>query len=110
MKPVFTLRRHFATFRLALVGAMLAGIVMAVLMAVSPDLHDLVHHDGGAGEHQCLVTMMLAGGCDATAPEALNVAVFLAPLFGMEPMGESAWVESVFASGSVFEHAPPFVS
>lgn len=89
---------------------MLAGIVMAVLMAVSPDLHDLIHHDDGASKHQCLVTMMLAGGCDDTAPEALKVAAFLASLFGTVPMGESAWVESVFASGSVFEHAPPFVS
>ena len=66
--------------------------------------------DGDERGHQCLVTLMLTGGCDDTAPEALVVTAFLATLFGTVPIGESAWVESVFASGSVFEHAPPFVS
>ncbi len=44
--PMFVLRRYFTTFRFALVGAMLAGIVVALLLAASPELHKLVHHDG----------------------------------------------------------------
>ena len=96
--------------RLALVCALLAGMLLALMMAVSPGLHDVVHHDGDEKGHQCLVTLMLTGGCDDTAPEALVVTAFLASLFGTVPVGESEWVESVFAGGSVFEHAPPFVS
>ncbi len=96
--------------RLALVCALLAGMLLALMMAVSPELHDFAHHDGDKNGHQCLVTLMLTGGCDDTAPEALVVTAFLATLFGTVPVGESAWVESVFAGGSVFEHAPPFVS
>jgi hypothetical protein len=107
---MFLIRRRSTTFRLALVGAIFAGIALALLMAVSPELHEFVHHDGDADGHQCLVTLMQTGGCDDTAPETLVVTAFLATLFGTVPIGESAWVESVFASGSVFEHAPPFVS
>jgi hypothetical protein len=96
--------------RFALVGALLAGIVLALLMAVSGELHELVHRDGGAPEHQCLATLMQTGGCDGTLPQALIVAAFLASLFGTVPVGDSTLVESVFACGSVFEHAPPFIS
>ena len=102
--------RHSAIPRLALGSAVIAGLVLALLMAVSPELHELVHHDGDAKDHQCLVTLMQTGGCDNTAPEAVVVAAFLATLFGPEPSGESVWVQSVFASGCVLEHAPPFVS
>ena len=102
--------RHPGSLRLALIGAVIAGLVLALMMAVSPELHELVHHDGDAMEHQCLVTLMQTGGCDNTAPEAVVVAAFLATLFGPEPIGESVWVQSVFASGCVLEHAPPFVS
>lgn len=96
--------------RLALVCALLAGMALALLMAVSPELHELAHHDGDEKGHQCLVTLMLTGGCDDTTPEALVVTAFLATLFGTVPVGGSVWVESVFAGGSVFEHAPPFIS
>ena len=85
-------------------------MALALAMAVSPGLHDRVHHDGDEKGHQCLVTLMLTGGCDDTTPEALVVTAFPATSFGTVPIGESAWVESVFAGGSVFEHAPPFVS
>lgn len=102
--------RHSAIPRIALGCAVIAGLVLALLMAVSPELHELVHHDGDAKEHQCLVTLMQAGGCDNTAPEAVLVAAFLATLFGTEPVSASVWVQSVFASAGVCEHAPPFVS
>ena len=102
--------RHPGSLRLALIGAVIAGLVLALLMAVSPELHELIHHDGDAMEHQCLGTLMQTGGCDDTAPEAIVVAGFLATLFGPEPSGESVWVQSVFASAGVLEHAPPFIS
>ena len=96
--------------RFAFAGATLAGILLGLLMAVSPEFHDFVHHDGDAAEHQCLVTTMQYGGCDDLAPEASAVSFLLPTMLRLETTDESLWVRSLFATGCVFEHGPPLVS
>jgi hypothetical protein len=92
------------------VAALLAGLLLSLVLAVCPEMHELVHHGGDAAEHQCLATLLQTGGCDDTAPQSLLVAAFFGSLSGQQPVNELVWVESVFASGCVFEHAPPAVS
>ena len=50
--------RHAGIFRLALVGAVLAGFVLALALAASPELHERLHHAAGHEEHQCLATLI----------------------------------------------------
>jgi hypothetical protein len=99
-----------ATFaRIALFGAVLAGIILALVLASSPHLHALVHPDAGDPEHSCLVTTIHSKGCEA-APGGPQVFAFRAALFATIPPREAHDVEALFLSCRVLEHAPPFVS
>ena len=92
--------------RLALCSAVLAGFVLALLMAASPELHERLHHDDDHGHHACLATVLHAGGCDDTAP-APTLASFVATLFEIAPLDRSRKAESLFLSFRILEHAPP---
>lgn len=100
--------RHAGIFRLALVGAVLAGFVLALALAASPELHEWIHHDADQREHQCLATT-IGGGCE-DGPAAPTLANFVAVLFATVPEDHSRAAESQFLSCCVFEHAPPVIS
>ena len=101
--------RHAAVFRLALVGVVLAGFVLALALAASPELHERLHHDAGHEEHQCLATVIGGGGCE-DGPAAPTLASFVAVLFATVPEDHSRAAEAQFLSCCVFEHAPPVIS
>ncbi|MEA3212842.1 MAG: hypothetical protein QOE70_5899 [Chthoniobacter sp.] len=107
---MLTSLRRTQTLRIALLCAVLVGFVLALALAASPQLHELIHHDDGHGEHQCLAVTLQSGGSDAAAVAPLVTQAFLAELFALVPRGESAWVESLFLSCRVLEHAPPLIS
>lgn len=101
--------RHSGIFRLALVSAVLAGFVLALALAASPELHERIHHDADQEEHQCLATTIGGGGCEdaLVAPMLVGfVAVFSATV----PAEYSRAAGSLFLSCRVLEHAPPLVS
>jgi hypothetical protein len=50
-----------------LAAAVLAMHLLVVSLAMSPALHDWLHHDADAQDHQCAVTSMLAGFLDQPA-------------------------------------------
>ena len=104
MKPF----RHAGIFRLALFGAVLAGFVLALALAASPELHERIHRDAAHQEHQCLATTIGGGWEDALIAPALTA--FVATLIEVAPMDGSRVVESLFLSCGVLEHAPPVVS
>ena len=82
--------RHFPIPRLALCGAVLAGLLLALLMAVSPELHDKLHHDANGSEHVCLVTILAANGCNDAACAPLLPA-FVATLCETGETMRSQW-------------------
>jgi len=97
-----------AILRIALFSAALAGFVMAMLLAGSPELHQWAHHDSGETEHHCLATSLHSGTCD----DAVPAPVFIAIAFGvagplMEIRAHDA--PSFFLSCRIPEHAPPAV-
>ena len=100
--------RHAGIFRLALVGVLLAGFVLALALAASPELHERIHHDADQQEHQCLATT-IGGGCE-DALVAPTLAGFVAVLFAVVPEDHSRAAEAQFLSCCVFEHAPPVIS
>jgi hypothetical protein len=104
------LARQPGFFRTGVIGSVLFGFVLALILSASPRLHELVHGDHDAAGHQCLVATLQGGGCNDVEPGAPTIAVFLASILVLVPIGDLAWVESIFSIGCVFEHAPPFIS
>ena len=92
--------------RLALIGAVLTGFVLAFVLAASPELHERLHHDEDGEHHECLATVLHAGACDDAAP-AQALASFIATLFAVLPVGETRAADSLFLSFRILEHAPP---
>ena len=95
--------------RAALVGAAVLCIFVAGLMAVSPELHEHLHHDAGAADHSCLVTILADGGFESTALAVLLVVVSMA-WTGMLAVMNGQWVMPMFLDGGVLEHGPPVVA
>jgi len=86
-----------------------ACVLVAGWMAVSPELHEHLHHDANDAGHECLVTILSSGGVD----HAVDVPVVLVPLENavarVRPM-HPQWVRPQFLNGSVLEHAPPLMA
>ena len=54
---------------------MLVALVLLLdAMVACPDLHELIHHDAGAPEHECAVTLFAHGHVDAVAVEVSVIA------------------------------------
>lgn len=104
--PMCKTIRHAGMLRLALIGATLAGFVLAFVLAASPELHERLHHEDGGKHHECLATALHAGACDDAAP-AQALASFIATLCEAAPPGESRAADSLFLSFRILEHAPP---
>ena len=101
--------RDSTASRLALIGATLAGLLLALVLSVSGELHERLHHDDGDHHHECLATVLHSGACDSSTPAPV--------LEGIETvLIETARrdffriVESPFLSCRILEHAPPAVS
>ena len=103
---MFLKPRSSTATRLALVGAVVAGLLLAAILAASPQLHERLHHDGGDAEHVCLVTTLQAGGF----ADLLVVLMAVEPADGIIATAPRPAVEkaaSFFLSCHVLEHAPP---
>lgn len=101
--------RIAALARLALLCAVVVGLVFGAALAASPQFHAWLHHDGDHPEHVCLATTLQTGGIE----EVLVVVMAVEPM--AEPVTTSAphaiaEADSFFLSCRVLEHAPPAVS
>lgn len=106
---MFLKPRQSTATRLALVGAVVAGLLLALMLAASPQLHELLHHDSGQPEHVCLATILQAGGCEDVLV-VLMVVTPIVEIVATAPLRAAEKAESFFLSCRVLEHAPPFVS
>jgi hypothetical protein len=76
-------RRQFKRHNQAVIASLLAGLVLLLdAMAACPALHELIHHDAGVPEHQCVVTLFAHGQVDAATVTVVAVA-------------PAVWVEAV---------------
>ena len=99
--------RHSGRSRLALISVTLAGFVLALLLAASPELHERLHHDADDDHHECLAKILHAGGaCDDT-PVAPTLDAYLTELFEAAPVDGSRVAEALFLDCGILEHAPP---
>lgn len=74
----------------ATAGLLILSLLMTVLMAASPSLHEYFHHDADQADHSCAVTLFTHGGVTmADVPTLLALFVplllcYLLPLISAE--------------------------
>ena len=106
---MFRKSRTYTATRLALVCAVMAGLLLALALAAFPALHERLHQDADHHEHTCLVTILQLGGFD-DAPVVAMAVETMAETIATAPVREVENAESFFLSCRVLEHAPPFIS
>jgi hypothetical protein len=99
---------YLATARFALVGAVAAGVLLALALATSPELHQLVHPDGGQPAHSCLATTLQAGAYEAVIVVVVAIQLAAASVTRV-PLRDVGKVESFFLSCRLLGHGPPRV-
>ncbi|MEI8235001.1 MAG: hypothetical protein WCH57_09985 [Verrucomicrobiota bacterium] len=100
------LRFQSFVFRRAIVALLVAQLLVVVAMTVCPALHHWAHPDADDQDHECVVTLFAHGGCDGV-PVALTLVVFLVVPRTCVQRICTIWIESLFLSHRVLEHAPP---
>lgn len=95
-------------FHPAIVATTLAGFLLALVLSASPELHERLHHDADDehGHHECLATVLHAGGCDDAAP-APPLAGATIPVTDIPLPDRSRSTPSLYLSFRILEHAPP---
>jgi hypothetical protein len=83
------------------------GFLWALVLSVSPQLHQRVHTDANRVEHNCAAIMIASGTYDHAAHPPLVTAPVPAVQFSKIPALSLQWVESPFLGACIFEHAPP---
>ena len=99
--------RLLRIFRTVIIGLVLENFALALAMEVSEELHRKIHQDADCDDHDCIVTMLLAGKCDSAAPPPLLGAVHEVLVAEIIPVLHPQWVAPLFLNNFVLEHAPP---
>lgn len=94
--------------RMAACSGWLAGlfVVLALLLAASPQVHQLIHHHDDAHQHECLACTLQKGGCEAVGA-AIVVVRSLGESCSTVPVLRAECRGSFFLSCRRLEHAPP---
>jgi hypothetical protein len=100
--------RDVKGWQTAVVYLLIAHLLIVAVLAASPHLHQLFHHDADHGTHECVVTLMISGGSDgSSAPQVLEAGAILPTSFNFSPETRFTDVSPLFLSARIFEHAPP---
>jgi len=93
-----------------LTGALLVlAVFWALTLAVSPQLHELIHPDADHEDHDCAVTLFLGGGLEHSplAPSLFVGALLIFLRQNLRPPLEI--FVALFAGQRVFERGPPIL-
>lgn len=87
-------------------GGLIIALFSAVLLSVSPQLHERIHPDANRADHMCAVTMFTAGNCEHVAAAPITAA---APAPSSSPafFPERLSIFTAPVESSILEHAPP---
>jgi len=98
------------SLRAVMMVACLGGFLLALAAVALPALHDGLHRDASHPQHECAVTMLIAGkvqlGGDLPPTAPPRPVVCFPHVSTLRP----TWVATAFAESRIFEHAPPAVS
>ena len=88
-------------------SGLLSAFVFALVLAVSPQLHERFHPSAGQSCHECAVTLIAAGKVEHSTVAPLVVIPQPVSFFATIPALNPIWVEAPFLGACIFEHAPP---
>jgi hypothetical protein len=71
-----SLRQLPPLFGRLLAGGCAALVVQLAVLAASPTLHEWLHHDAGAADHECAITLFQHGADAAVAAIAVAATVW----------------------------------
>ncbi len=87
---------------------LIGAFLFTVLLAASPRLHERFHADASQPQHECAVTLIVAGNYDhSVTPPVVIAAPAPITLSGALAEPEAPALSSLFLSARIFEHAPP---
>ena len=84
-----------------------AAFLWALALSVSPQLHSRIHSDASNIEHTCAITFVASGSYEHAAHPPLVSSPIPDAEFSDVTALVPLWVQSLFLSASIFEHAPP---
>ena len=92
---------------MAVVATTIAGFLLGLILAASPELHERLHHDSDDEHHECLATVLHVGGCENPSPvDPLSDFVAIR-VEETHEAGRSFLVDSLYLRFRILEHAPP---
>lgn len=86
---------------------LLVAWLHALALSVAPEVHSSLHPDS---EHGCLVTLIAAGGLDASASAEIATAEASWQPQIAYTVHRTCFVETIFHQAALLEHAPPGLS
>jgi hypothetical protein len=93
-------------FRTAIAAGSIAAILFAVVLSAIPALHEQIHGEFGAANHECAVTLLTSGNYQHTPLATISLAPPAPPKLFV-PLQTSFSVVSAHLEFSLLEHAPP---
>lgn len=84
-----------------------AAFLWTLALAVAPQLHERIHADANQIEHTCAVTFVAAGNYHHTVAPPPAISAIARVECAAPVTSTDDWIQSLFLSAHVFEHAPP---
>jgi hypothetical protein len=98
------------TLRAVTLVACLGGFLLALAAVALPALHDGLHRDASHPQHECVVTMLIAGKVQLGGDLPPSAPPRPGGCLEHVPTLRPVWVATAFAESRIFEHAPPALS
>jgi hypothetical protein len=94
-----------------IVSLFLAAMLQwATVLVVSPNLHELIHHDADDEHHDCAATLFLAGQVEQPAIDPIVIIKPALVPVSLDQRYETQSRGSFFLGCRILEHAPPLRS
>jgi hypothetical protein len=93
-------------FRAAIAAGSIAAVLLAVVLSAVPQLHEQIHGEFGAPNHECAVTLLTSGNYQHTPQATISLAPPAPPELFV-PLQASFSLVSAHLEFSLLEHAPP---
>ena len=94
-----------------IVSLFLAAMLQwATVLVVSPNLHELIHHDADDEHHDCAATLFLAGQVEQPSVDPLIITRPSPVQVTLDQSYDAQSYGSFFLNCRILEHAPPLRS
>jgi len=98
-----------AVLRAIVAAACIGAVLFAVVLSAIPRLHEEIHGQTGAPNHECAVTLLTSGNYQHTPTIAISLAPPTPPT-AFAHVFDNFQLVSAHLEFSLLEHAPPVVS